>query len=63
MDNDPRCCGTGMCIIDPEGNCWCGQKWDGEKMCRPSFEAFTEQASAALQPEQQSPQESAQKRS
>jgi hypothetical protein len=32
---DPRCCGTDSCIIDAEGACWCGQKWDGEKMCFP----------------------------
>lgn len=34
--NDSRCCGTGHCIIDQVGECWCGQKWDGEKMSRPS---------------------------
>ena len=33
--DDPRCCGTGTCIIDANGYCWCGQKWDGEKMCFP----------------------------
>jgi hypothetical protein len=38
MENDPRCCGTGTCIIDPDGLCWCGQKWDGTKMVRPAFE-------------------------
>ena len=32
---DERCCGTGTCIINAEGYCWCGQKWDGEKMCFP----------------------------
>ena len=32
---DDRCCGTGTCIINAEGYCWCGQKWDGEKMCFP----------------------------
>ena len=32
---DERCCGTGTCIINAEGMCWCGQKWDGEKMCFP----------------------------
>lgn len=36
MNEDPRCCGTGTCIIDAEGFCWCGQKWDGEKMCFPA---------------------------
>lgn len=32
---DIRCCGTGTCIINAEGYCWCGQKWDGTKMCFP----------------------------
>lgn len=32
---DARCCGTGTCIINAEGFCWCGQKWDGTKMCFP----------------------------
>jgi len=36
MTDDPRCCGSGTCIIDPEGRCWCGQLWDGEKMCNPA---------------------------
>ena len=31
--DDLRCCGSGACIIDAEGNCWCGQQWDGKKMC------------------------------
>jgi hypothetical protein len=35
MQEDERCCGTGTCIIDAQGRCWCGQQWDGEKMCRP----------------------------
>jgi len=35
MSEDPRCCGTGTCIINDEGLCWCGQRWDGEKMCFP----------------------------
>jgi hypothetical protein len=29
---DKRCCGRGVCIINVKGVCWCGQKWDGEKM-------------------------------
>lgn len=29
---DSRCCGSGVCIISDTGECWCGQKWDGEKM-------------------------------
>lgn len=32
---DERCCGTGHCMINAEGQCWCGQQWDGEKMCQP----------------------------
>ena len=35
MTEDQRCCGTGTCIINSDGVCWCGQVWDGEKMCRP----------------------------
>ena len=38
MSEDSRCCGTGTCIIDPEGRCWCGQVWDGEKMAMPKLE-------------------------
>jgi hypothetical protein len=34
---DERCCGSGTCIINEQGECWCGQKWDGEKMCQPYF--------------------------
>lgn len=33
MTDDPRCCGSGTCLIDAEGRCWCGQRWDGQKMC------------------------------
>jgi hypothetical protein len=35
MSENPRCCGSGTCIIDTEGRCWCGQQWDGQKMCHP----------------------------
>jgi len=35
MTDDPRCCGSGTCIIDTDGRCWCGQRWDGEKMAPP----------------------------
>lgn len=38
MNDDSRCCGTGTCIINTEGVCWCGQVWDGEKMCLPNLE-------------------------
>ena len=33
MLEDTRCCGTGTCLINADGFCWCGQQWDGEKMC------------------------------
>ena len=33
MTEDSRCCGTGTCLINAEGVCWCGQRWDGKKMC------------------------------
>ena len=36
MDDDIRCCGTGTCLINAEGFCWCGQQWDGTKMCFPA---------------------------
>lgn len=45
MTDDERCCGTGTCLIDAEGRCWCGQQWDGEKMCFQS-PANTDAASA-----------------
>ena len=34
---DNRCCGSGVCIINDAGECWCGQVWDGEKMVHPSL--------------------------
>ncbi|MDP1674211.1 MAG: hypothetical protein Q8L65_14015 [Burkholderiales bacterium] len=34
MTEDLRCCGSGTCIIDCDGRCWCGQQWDGQTMCR-----------------------------
>ena len=33
MQEDTRCCGTGTCLINADGLCWCGQHWDGQKMC------------------------------
>lgn len=39
MQDDERCCGTGTCIIDQNGQCWCGQRWNGETMCRPEASA------------------------
>lgn len=29
---DTRCCGSGTCIINEAGECWCGQKWNGNTM-------------------------------
>ena len=37
--SDNRCCGSGVCIINDAGECWCGQVWDGEKMAAPSLTA------------------------
>lgn len=57
QDDDERCCGTGTCIIDPQGQCWCGQVWDGEKMCRPTPAPMATSSSAdvpALEPDGQS---------
>jgi len=34
---DKRCCGSGVCIINEAGECWCGQVWDGEKMSAPTL--------------------------
>ncbi len=36
MEDDERCCGTGTCLINAEGFCWCGQQWSGSVMCAPS---------------------------
>ena len=43
-EEDERCCGTGHCMINTDGLCWCGQQWDGEKMCnsKPAAKAKTE---------------------
>jgi len=52
MSDDPRCCGTGTCIINAEGLCWCGQRWDGEKMCfmsEPTAQAKSANTSAERQ--------------
>lgn len=35
MNDDERCCGTGTCLINADGLCWCGQQWNGTAMCRP----------------------------
>jgi hypothetical protein len=38
---DERCCGSGTCIINAEGRCWCGQQWDGTSMKFPKPEEGT----------------------
>lgn len=55
MQDDERCCGTGTCLIDAQGHCWCGQQWDGAKMCRPGESGAPSCASDALdnQPRQE----------
>lgn len=35
MPEDSRCCGSGTCIINTEGLCWCGQRWDGDRLVGP----------------------------
>jgi hypothetical protein len=50
MSQDPRCCGTGTCIINEDGVSWYGQKWDGEKMCFPKPEERQGQESQAGDP-------------
>jgi hypothetical protein len=47
MLDDPRCCGSGTCIIDDQGLCWCGQRWDGEKMVGPGSVCLPASAPAA----------------
>ena len=54
MSEDIRCCGTGTCIINSDGECWCGQRWDGEKMC------FQKSPVPSLERSQESPQDIAQ---
>ena len=36
MSDDPRCCGSGTCIIDADGHCWCGQRWNGNELVGPA---------------------------
>ena len=50
MTDDPRCCGSGTCIIDAAGRCWCGQQWDGQRMCQPALQPLARSADAAASP-------------
>ena len=43
---DERCCGSGTCIINTEGFCWCGQQWNGTRMCFP--QAASDTAAGAI---------------
>ena len=36
MSEDLRCCGSGTCMINAAGACWCGQRWNGNSMCSPN---------------------------
>ncbi|NMM05807.1 hypothetical protein [Polaromonas sp.] len=45
---DTRCCGTGICLVDIYGRCWCGQQWDGEQMCRPGQHPTSAENKAAI---------------
>jgi len=53
MSEDLRCCGTGTCLINADGNCWCGQRWDGEKMCFPAKSSVAEKT----EPDETSPEQ------
>ena len=52
QEDDERCCGTGTCILDAQGLCWCGQQWDGLTMCNPAMgKAETTPASERVEQE------------
>jgi hypothetical protein len=46
MQEDQRCCGSDKCLINSDGYCWCGQKWEGDKQCEPDSAANTPVVSA-----------------
>jgi hypothetical protein len=56
MNEDPRCCGSGTCIIDSEGRCWCGQRWDGEAMRVPGASSTCPPTGNPLPAEDQEPE-------
>ena len=51
MSEDPRCCGSGTCIIDADGRCWCGQQWNGTAMCRPGSPELATPVSNKIDPD------------
>ena len=55
MSDDPRCCGSGTCIIDSEGRCWCGQQWDGQRMSPAPLVRTAATAREALAPKPLTP--------
>ena len=55
MSEDLRCCGSGTCIIDADGRCWCGQQWDGQKMCHAPLSLGKAAAGAAAADPQRPP--------
>ena len=50
MNEDPRCCGSGTCIIDNEGHCWCGQQWDGQRMSHAPLAPAAEPVAPPVKP-------------
>ena len=50
MTEDLRCCGSGTCLINAEGFCWCGQRWEDEKMCFPDQEDRVENIKPGVTP-------------
>ncbi|MBC7548482.1 MAG: hypothetical protein H7224_07545 [Polaromonas sp.] len=55
MDDDIRCCGTGTCLINAEGLCWCGQHWDGTQMCFAPKPSATESTALSGNVEEKKP--------
>ena len=41
---DSRCCGSGVCIINQQGECWCGQVWNGSKRVPVSLKTMANHA-------------------
>lgn len=46
MHEDPRNCGSIACIVNAEGYCWCGLKWDGRKMARAPLQPLVDAPAA-----------------
>ena len=50
MSQDERCCGSGTCIINAEGLCWCGQRWVGNLLCQPNQTQEVQSVQDSLEP-------------